>query len=286
MATELGKLVSGHTHVLIDGFERLFGTLLGEDIEPEIQLLRRHGVRVGLIAHGSDVRDPARHRDRVKDSYFCHCPAEWVDLVGGRAKRNREIAAAFDGPVYVSTPDLLVDLPQATWLPVVVDPAEWAAIPALEVRLRPRVLHRPSRSVPPIKGSDVIVPVLEELHRLGIIERIEDPGQVPADQMPALVASADIVVDQIRTGSYGVAAVEAMMAGRVVVGNIAADVRAAVPDEIPIVDADPGHLADVLTELAGDWPGLMARGQAGREFSAKWHSGARSATTLTPFLES
>jgi hypothetical protein len=169
---------------------------------------------------------------------------------------------------------------------VVVDPAEWAAIPALEVRVRPRVLHRPSRSIPPIKGSDVIVPVLEELHRLGIIERIEDPGQIAADQMPALVASADIVVDQIRTGSYGVAAVEAMMAGRVVVGNIAADVRAAVPDEIPIVDADPGHLADVLTEIAGDWPGLIARGQAGREFSAKWHSGARSATTLTPFLES
>lgn len=284
MATEFGRILGSHTHVLIDGFECLGGTLLGDDIEPEIALLRRHGVRVGLVAHGSDVRDPGAHLARFGESYFGHVPPEWLELVGGRAARNRQIAAAFDGPVFVSTPDLLADLPQATWLPVVVEPDRWTAIPDLVERPVPRVLHRPSRSTPPIKGTDVIEPVLEELHRRGVIERVADPGQVPADEMPALVAGADIIVDQIRTGSYGVAAVEAMAAGRVVVGNLTADVRAAVDDEIPIVDATPDDLADVLTGLARDWPGLLARGAAGRAYAATWHSGSRSARVLVPFL--
>ncbi len=286
MATELGRILGAHTHVLIDGFECLAGTLLGDDIEPEICLLRRHGVQVGLIAHGSDVRDPAAHRERFVESYFHHVPSDWLELVGDRAARNREIARGFDGPVFVSTPDLLADLPGATWLPVAVDLAQWTSIPDLVERRLPRVLHRPSRSTPPIKGSEVIMPVLEDLHRRRIIDLVEDPGPVPAAAMPALVASADIVVDQIRMGSYGVAAVEAMASGRVVVGNVSADVRRAVATEIPVVDATPETLAEVLTTLASDWPALVERGAAGRTFAARWHSGKASAQVLVPFLAS
>jgi len=286
MAGELGRILGAYTHLLVDGFECLAGGLLGDDIEPELRVLERHAVRVGLIAHGSDVRDPAAHMARFDDSYFRHVPAEWLDLVGGRAARNREIACACNGAVFVSTPDLLVDLPQATWLPVVVDLDPWAGIPDLEERTVPRVLHRPSRSTPPIKGSDAIVPVLEELHRRGIIEYLPDAGQVPADQMPALVQQADIVVDQIRTGSYGVAAVEAMAGGRVVVGDLAADVRAFVRDDIPIVDANASDLETVLTRLAANPAILLKLGAAGRTFAATWHSGEASARALVPFLTS
>ncbi len=35
---------------MIDAFLRLFGDLLGDDVENEIAVLRHHGIRLGLIA--------------------------------------------------------------------------------------------------------------------------------------------------------------------------------------------------------------------------------------------
>ena len=44
---------------------------------------------------------------------------------------------------------------------------------------------------------------------------------VPHTELVEMVKSADIVVDQLLLGSYGVFACEAMAAGRVTVGHIA-----------------------------------------------------------------
>lgn len=283
-AAELARIITSYTHVLIDGFRSIAWQLLADDIEPEIAVLRRHGIKVGLVAHGSDVRDPALHLARFPDSYFRYVPADWLESESRRAARNREIAAAFDGPVFASTPDLLHHVPGATWLPVVIDVDQWAGLPPIQPGRKPRVLHRPSRSKPPIKGSEVIVPVLEDLHRRGIIDYLADPGEVPAARMTALVEDADIVVDQIRTGSYGVAAVEAMAAGRVVVGNLEADVRSFVADPVPIVDATSEDLESVLTALAGDPDRITRLAAEGRQFAATWHSGEVSARVIAGFL--
>ena len=43
---------------------------------------------------------------------------------------------------------------------------------------------------------------------------------VPWSEMPGVIASADIVLDQFALGGYGVAAVEAMASGRAVVGHV------------------------------------------------------------------
>ncbi len=287
-AAELRRVLLAYSHVLIDGYKPLFGRLLGDDIEAEIAVLRRGGVSVALAAHGTDVRDPEAHLARVPESYFAHVPGDWLDRYGNVAARNREIARTFQeqgGRLFVSTPDLLNDLPGATWLPLVVDLDAWSGMAPIVERRKPRVLHRPSRSVPPIKGSEVIVPVLERLHERGIIDHLVDRGQVPASEMPGLIEGADIVIDQIRTGSYGAAAVEAMAAGRVVVGNLSTDVRERVDDSIPIVDGPPEHLEDVLVSLAEDPDRRLRLAEQGRAYAAKWHSGELSAQVLKPYVE-
>ncbi len=286
---ELRRILQTYTHVVIDGFEPLFGGMLGPDVALEIEVLQYNGLRVALAAHGSDVRDPASHLARVPESYFAHASPEWVEMVANIAARNREIAAGFaanGGRVFVSTPDLLHDLPGASWLPAVIDVDQWSQLPPASGRTRPRVVHRPSRSDPPLKGSDAIVPVLEELDRAGVIDHVPDPGQIPAAAMPGLIAEADIVIDQIRTGSYGVAAVEAMAAGRVVVGSLGQDVRDAAGWSVPIVDATPETLAAVLTDLANDPARRESLAAAGRDYVTTWHSGTASAEALLPFLES
>src|SRR5690606_35228716 len=120
-----------------------------------------------------------------------------------------------DRPVFVSTPDLLTEVPWAHWCPVVVDVKSWENTRELLTGERPIVAHFPSMGH--VKGTHLIEPIVSDMQRRGVIEYRGMTGIKSAD-MPSHVASVDIVLDQFRIGSYGVAAVEAMAAGRVVIG--------------------------------------------------------------------
>src|SRR5207253_787078 len=87
-----------------------------------------------------------------------------------------------------------------------------------------------------------------EMHKRRLID-YRRPGVVPPHRMPALIGDADIVLDQFALESYGVLAVEAMAAGRVVVGRVAAPVRARLQDQVPVVEADARTLRQVLETL-------------------------------------
>jgi glycosyltransferase involved in cell wall biosynthesis len=284
MRTDAEWLLTAHSHVLVDAFRPVLSSVKGADIGDELELIYRRGVHLGLVAHGSEIRSPARHIERRPESYFNEAPAEWLDTINAVVRRNQEILAMFEGPVFVSTPDLLFDVPHATWLPLVVDTQRWVTDAlALEPGHVPVVLHAPSRSTPPVKGSDIIVPVLEELQAAGRI-RFLAPENVPHGEMDSLVRSSDILVDQISTGSYGVAAVEAMAAGRLVVGNVADDVRALLPGDVPIVDAAGLEFRRVFEELLDDLPAAARRAAEGPTYASEWHDGRAAARALEPWL--
>ncbi len=107
--------------------------------------------------------------------------------------------------------------------------------------------------------------------------------------MPDVIGDADIVVDQLRIGLYGVAAAEALAAGRIVVSYVGDAVRHRVRSltgrEVPIVEADPDTLGDVVTGLIADRD-AAERAAAGPGFAAELHDGSRSALALTSWLTS
>ncbi len=126
-------------------------------------------------------------------------------------------------------------------------------------------------------------PVLARLHDERLIDYIA-PEFVPHKRMPDLVAGVDVVVDQIMSGSYGVAAVEAMAAGRVVIGNVAPDVRDLLPIPVPIIDVAPGDLESVLRHLSEDPDYLRNTAAAGLEYAVAVHDGRESAAALSAWL--
>lgn len=284
IASDAQWLLSAHSHLIVDAFRPVIMTVAGADIGDELALLARRSIRVALAAHGSEIRRAVQHMDRLPESYFHDAPGDWLAANDRVVERNHEILSGFDGQVFVSTPDLLLDAPQARWLPLVVDPTLWQALaPALTSGRPPVVLHAASRAVPPIKGTAVIAPVLESLHASGRI-RYVSAENIPHAQMPALVAGADIVVDQILTGSYGVAAIEAMCAGRLVVGSVAKDVRALLHGELPIIDAPGGKFAEVMDEVLSQLDHFAAVAAEGPGYAARWHDGRASAEALEGFL--
>lgn len=274
------------THLMIESGRPILAGGARGDVDRDVRWLRDRGIRVAFVWHGSDARDPDRHAAQHPHSPYAD--ASWGAVAALRASSaaNRALAASRGLPSLVSTPDLLDDVPGATWLPLVVDAAAWRTrVPPLAHGGRLRVVHAPSRAV--IKGTALIEPVLDELVAQGVIDyrRIE---AVAHSEMPALYREADVVLDQFRLGSYGVAAVEALAAGRIVIGDVddrvRDRVRAATGLELPMISARPEELADLLRRIAGDPGEALALAEGGPRFAADVHDGRRAAAVIADVL--
>lgn len=275
------------THVLLESARPLFGDVERGAVEAEVSALRERGIHVALAFHGSDLRDPAAHRARERHSPYAEGLWALTPALTARARHARALIAETGCPVFVSTPDLLLDVPEAVWLPVVVEPERWRTDAApLAHGGRPVVAHAPSTAI--VKGTDLIDGTLRALEAEGLIEYRRLEG-LPSAQMPAAYGAADIVLDQFRIGSYGVAACEAMAAGRIVVSHVAAAVRDRVQVDtglaMPIVQAEADELEAVLRALLADASPALATAAAGPAFVAAVHDGALSARQLAPWLE-
>lgn len=278
------EAIDGWTHVFLEAGRPLFGIRNGRDFEGDAKRLLARGLRVALIMHGSEIRNPARHATttpwspfRDPDDGLTVRLQEQFDVLSVKVR-----AFADNGvPVFVSTPDLQPDVPRSIWLPVVVDTDRWAVGEPVLERERPVVLHAPSRAS--LKGSARIDEILQELHDSGAIEyrRLEN---VPPTRMPDAFAQADVVLDQFSLGSYGVLACEAMAAGRVVLGHIVAEVRNIVSSAagmpLPIHEATPDTASQVLLDLLADRATARAIADQGRRFVQEIHSGPYSAQVL------
>lgn len=267
------------THVLVEAERSMFGRRFDRDLEAEIAALEQESISVALICHGTDIRDPDRHAALTRWSPYPDDPR--TDTLRIDARRNLELLQRLRRPTFVSTPDLTLDVPRATWCPVIVDTSRFATDAPVLTDDRPLVIHTSSDAVQ--KGSHHIEPALAALIAADRI-RYELVTGVASQDMPGVFASADIVLDQFRLGSYGAAACEAMAAGRVVVGHVLPQVRDRIRRdtgvELPIVEATPDTLAEVLTGLIENPEASRTLAASGPAYVNRVHSGAASAEAL------
>ncbi|WP_418060571.1 glycosyltransferase family protein [Pimelobacter simplex] len=273
------------THVVVEANRPIFGEIAGDGRHHVAELVRA-GKTVALLSHGSDARIPSVHAARERwHSYDALRPAD-LRALEDRSRSNVAYYESFDGPVFVSTPGLLAFVPTGTWLPLVIDPGLWHSDEPLLGHALPRVAHIPSSAQ---KGSHMIDPVLRSMHERGLIEYVRVEG-VPHDEMPALYGSADIVVEQFGIADYSTAACEAMAAGRVVVSRVADEVRTLVAAEtgleLPVVEANPETLEQVVLDLVADPDRLREIGAQGQRFCREVHDGRRAAGVLGAWLTS
>ncbi|GAB47078.1 hypothetical protein MOPEL_003_01020 [Mobilicoccus pelagius NBRC 104925] len=272
------------THALIEAGRPLVGRRYGRTFVKHADALRALGIRVGLLLHGHDVRSPEDTTRRTRFSPFTDPLEESTYQLGSRRAFLLQKAEGFleagHGPVFVSSPDLALDVPGAIWLPVAVDTNIWEAEPTSFDREVPVVLHVPTDTR--LAGSEVADAVGRRLEAEGLIEYRRLENVLPT-AMPGLVAEADVVLDQFRIGTYGLRAVEAMASGRIVLGHVVDEVRAQAPG-CAIVEADPETLEDVLRGLLTDREAGRRAARAGVEFVREHHDGRLAAELLDEHL--
>ncbi|MCK0111846.1 hypothetical protein MWU75_06810 [Ornithinimicrobium sp. F0845] len=294
--------VLGLTHVLAESGRAILDAPLDRTILEDLPRLREHGVEPGLLIHGSEMRDLHRHATAYSHSPF---RGEWDERwhrMQATVERTRAIVERFDGPVFVTTHDMLDFVPGASLLPVVVDVDRFTVgsgrpgVPVLE-RDRPVVLHAPTN--PRLKGTEIVEGVLHGLEDEGLVTYRKLEG-VPNQQMPGFLAEADIVIDQIALGNAGTLTAEATAAGRLVIGHLAPEVRdrmaefdaegvgaAGLDAEAvgpPIVEADPDTLEEVLRQVLGDRTAYQQVADRGPAWSRRNHDGTRAAAVLATWL--
>lgn len=278
---QLFEIPGKYTHVLLESGLGILGTLNGGTFLGDTPFLLANGVKVAAVFHGSDIRNPRAHAEREPFSPFTDPIDDLTSRLQVRVDRAHQELERFPGPVFVTTLDLVDDVVDAIWLPTTLDLDLWQPAAAPDFDRVPTVLHAPTNAQ--LKGTQFIDPLLKQLQAEGLI-RYDRIANVPHDQMSARVAAADIVIDQLVLGHYGLFAMEALATGRVVIANVSERVRRRFPIDVPVVQADPSDLEEVLRSMVADPTEALAAAERGREFVRAFHDGTLASQQLLTWM--
>lgn len=134
---------------------------------------------------------------------------------------------------------------------------------------KPLIIHAPTN--PAFKGTAYIEAAIDRLKGKYDFDyvRIEKMSHQEAAKM---YRKADIVVDQILCGSYGLFSVEAMALGKPVIAYIREDLRNKFPPELPIINANPDTVYESIQYLLEQPDQRIQLGKAGRAYVEKYHA--------------
>ncbi len=231
-----------------DVFHFVFGlTLVPQSLQ--FPILRLFGKRSVMHYLGSDIRGKSPQQ-----------------LTFGK-KAGAEIVGSYDAIRWV---------PEADVIPPGIDLSRITPVPPSE-RSRPVILHAPSSRqrkgtehvIAAVAGLDADLEIVEGLHHELAFERYRN---------------ADIVVDQLNAGWYGLFAIECMALGKPVVTFLHDEAvrrtNAAFGTEVPIVSATAETLREQLRPLVADAAARRRIGAASRVYVERVHDIERIADRL------
>lgn len=168
----------------------------------------------------------------------------------------------------VTDPEMQSYLPEAEILPRALDLKQFAFV-GVERPRRPLVVHSPSDRV--MKGSDHVIQAVEELQAEGLDFEFKLIEQMDHSEAAEWLRRADVIVDQVRIGWYGVAAVEGMALGKPVIAYLLDHARERMTPEVPVVNASPDTLKHRLGDLVRDADLRLELAEKGRAFAEQVH---------------
>jgi glycosyltransferase involved in cell wall biosynthesis len=186
------------------------------------------------------------------------------------------------GAEIVGSWDAIRWVPEANVIPPGIDLAAVTPVPPSE-RKRPIVVHAPSSRRR--KGTEHVVAACEGLDvELRIVEGVRH------DEAIAHYREADIVVDQLNAGWYGLLAIECLALGKPVLTFLRDEARQRTEEaygtEVPLVGVTAETLRDRLEALVEAGPTEWRRlGEASRAYVEQVHDVERVADSLVELYE-
>jgi hypothetical protein len=230
--------------------------------------LPRLGKRVVIEFVGSDVRMPSvearrnPHYVRIEmedDARATSLMRLWSEVTQGHVIVGDHSLDVFLAPHFphIHVVGARVDIRQL--VPAAPDP----------LAQRMRVVHSPTDRAG--KGTEFVRRATAELVAAGApIDYVEVHGLSHREALD-VYRSADLVVDQLCSGAHGVFAAEAMSLAKPVVCYLLPEIEATYPPGMPIINANPNTLKQVLAEWVDRPRERHERGLASRAYAERVH---------------
>jgi glycosyltransferase involved in cell wall biosynthesis len=241
----------------------------------DLPLLERAGKGIVVTYQGDDARQGDYSLAHFEVSIAAEAGSGYYTPESD-AMRRRSIAMVdrYADAVFALNPDLLHVLPaRAEFLPyTAVDVRAWRPVPSRGTP--PVVIHAPTHRG--AKGTRFVLAAVEQLRSEGIPFEFVLVEGLTRREAREVYERADLLVDQVLAGWYGGLAVELMALGKPVIAYIRREDLDRVPDglrdELPIIEARPDTIADVLRRcLTTDRERLPELGARGRAYVEHWH---------------
>jgi glycosyltransferase involved in cell wall biosynthesis len=142
---------------------------------------------------------------------------------------------------------------------------------------RIKIIHAPTNRK--IKGTDYIVKIINRLQEEGFDIELRIIEKTPNEIALQLYRDADIAIDDILQGPYGIFAIECMCMGKPVMGRIDPKLLNYYSD-LPILNTNPQNLYENLITLIKDKALRCALGKKGREYVEMNHNSKMIANNL------
>jgi hypothetical protein len=141
----------------------------------------------------------------------------------------------------------------------------------------PVIVHSPT--APIAKGTPAILAAVEKLRQKYEFE-FQLVTNVTRAQALEIMQKADIFIDQLVIGHYGMAAIEAMAYGKPVVCYIKPSLVTQFPPDCPIVNASQDTVEGILEELICNAQLRHATGLRSRLFVENYHDAVKTGSQL------
>ena len=233
----------------------------------DLRILRWFGKKIFFEFHGSDVRQPSElHR---RNPYFN--PEGELDSPQ-KDKANRKRCRFADG-VVLHDDELLSYLPANLEkpihiVPLRVDITRFCPVYPQANKERVTIVHAPSKRAS--KGTAYVLEAVHELQKKYDLEFILLENK-PQEEAFEIYKKADIVIDQLIIGAYGVFAIEVMAMGKPVIVYISEEMKDTYPEELPVVSASPADIKEKIEQLILDGELRHSLGVKGRAYVERYH---------------
>lgn len=265
--TNINELRKTFKHILnfYDLFHYHYATSIEKDFK-DLKEIKRKGKKAIMHHWGNDVR--FHDMARVNNPY----------VYTGDSPPNKEIHRKLSIISQYISEAIVQDYEVLPYvekyyqkvhvLPLAIDLRKFTPSYPDTAKKQPLILHAPTNS--DFKGTIFIEKAIEALRatRSFDYKRIEKMNH---EQVIQLYKEADIIVDQVRCGSYGLLSVESMALGKPVITFIRPDLVDKFPPDLPIVNGNPDNVKEKIRMLLDNPTARKKLGVKGRRYVEKVH---------------
>jgi glycosyltransferase involved in cell wall biosynthesis len=246
----------------------------------DLPLLKKMNKKIVFHFWGCDIRP--KEKDAAYEYSCClDCSGDMLSqCTNGHKEKMLEKARKY-GDLLLGEGDLALTLPELTWLNNAVDTTTFTPlfpdqIPSdfrLPASGRTRIYHSHFNAEErgDVKGTSYIRDAIRELNDEGYALELMHFSKLPREKLKYFQMQADIVIDQLRCGSFGSTAVECMACGKPVICYLRDDVRAKYPKDLPIVHADIHTIKERLRQLIDNGSAINEIGSRSRQYAVTHH---------------